>query len=70
MTEEIERERAEELFRDYVGQSLWHINTIQHFKTTSENDMPQYVELSHPESVKDSKTAEEIKQEIMEKLLR
>ena len=70
MTEEAERERAEQLFRDYVGQSLWHINTIQHFKTTSENDMPQYVELAHPESAKDKRTAEEIKQEIMAKLMR
>lgn len=67
MIEEQQREEKEELFRDYVGQCLWHIVTIQHFKTTEENKMPQYVELSHPEKVEKVKpiTAEEVKEHLL-----
>ena len=66
--EEVERESREDLFRDYVGQALWHITTIQHLKTNVENEMPQYVELSHPEQKQKQLTAEEIKQHILEEL--
>ena len=70
LIEEQERERKEELFRDYVGQALWHITSIQHFKTTEPNKMPQYIILSHPERVVEAKplSAEEIKEHILEKL--
>lgn len=68
LTQEIEEEQHRQLFRDYVGQTLWVINSIQHLKTTSENTMPQYVELSHPETKKNQPTAEEIKQHILDRL--
>lgn len=59
--EEREQEDRLEMFRDYVGQTLWVINSIQHLKTTSENKMPQYVELSHPErKLQGPQTAEEV----------
>jgi len=44
------------------------INSIQHLKTTRENDMPQYVELAHPEMKEKQPTAEEIKQHLLKKL--
>ena len=67
--DEIDKEHKEELFRDYVGQALWHITTIQHFKTTQENSMPQYIELSHPETkIKDTRSAEEIFQYVIDGL--
>jgi hypothetical protein len=68
LAQEIEEERKMEMFRDYVGQTLWVINTIQHFKTTGENNMPQYIELSHPELKKNQLTANEIKQHILDRL--
>lgn len=71
LKEEIEREQKEQLFRDYVGQTLWIINTIQHLKTTKENDMPQYVEIAHPELKKKDdglKTTEEIIQYVLDGL--
>lgn len=66
--EEHERQQREDLFRDYVGQTLWVINSIQHLKTTSKNEMPQYVELAHPEKAAPKQTAEEIKQHLLNKL--
>ena len=68
--EEREREQKEELFRDYIGQALWHITSIQHLKTTEPNKMPQYIELSHPERRVEAEpmTAEEIKEHILQKL--
>lgn len=69
MLEEKQREAKEELFRDYIGQCLWHITTIQHFQTNEPNNMPQYIELSHPDKVdKKQVTAEEVKNHILEKL--
>ena len=47
--ERIKEEWRKDLFTNYVGQSLWHMNTILHLFTDKENEMPQYVELSHPE---------------------
>lgn len=67
MADEQEREKQETLFRDYVGQALWHITSIQHFKTSEPNDMPQYVELSHPTTIK-PETPDQIKQRILNKL--
>ena len=61
MIEENEQEQREQLFRDYVGQTLWVINSIQHLKTTATNEMPQYVELAHPVKVKEGpQTTDEI----------
>lgn len=69
LLEERDREQREDIFRDYVGQTLWVINSIQHLKTTSSNEMPQYVELSHPEMKKKSQmTAAQIKQHILDRL--
>ena len=67
MADELERESFETLFRDYVGQSLWHINTIQHLMTTMPNEMPQYVEIAHPEKV-DNSTADDIKAHLLKEL--
>ena len=67
--EEFEREYKEEVFRDYVGQALWHITTIQHFKATEKNTMPQYIELSHPETKnEDTRSSEEIIQYVLDGL--
>lgn len=61
-------EVEESVFRDYVGQALWHITTIQHLKTDQPNEMPQYVEIMHPNIKVKEQTAEEIKNEILKKL--
>ena len=69
INEEVERDHKEEVFRDYVGQALWHITTIQHFKATEKNTMPQYVEISHPETKNlDTRSAEEIFQYVLDGL--
>ena len=56
---------------DYVGQCLWDIDTGLRGIGGVENDMPQYVTLSHPdEKLAKSKnmTAEEIVQHVLEGL--
>lgn len=61
----------EENFRDYMGQAIWHITTIQHLKTDQPNEMPQYIELAHPNlKVKKEKqlTKAEIIDHVLEKL--
>ena len=61
----------EENFRDYMGQAIWHITTIQHLKTDKPNEMPQYIELAHPNlKVKKEKqlTKAEIIDHVLEKL--
>ena len=70
LSDEIESENNLILFRDYVGQALWHITTIQHMKTEEPNDMPQYIEMAHPEQVspEEELTAEQIINNVLEKL--
>ena len=68
LEEEVEQEHKLELYRDYVGQTLWVLNSIAHLYTTGKNDMPQYVELSHPEAATKKMTAAEIKQHILKEL--
>lgn len=68
--DEQQKERDMVIFRDYVGQALWHITSIQHMKTTEPNSMPQYIEFAHPEKKVrvEPLTAEQIKQRVLEKL--
>jgi hypothetical protein len=65
---EIERDNQYEIYTSYVGQTLWHLNTIAHLYTTAPNDMPQYLEIAHPEARKKEPTADEIKRNLWEKL--
>lgn len=62
LIDEQEREQNETLFRDYMGQCLWHITTIQHF------GIPQYIELAHPELMPKEENPEEVKKRILSKL--
>ena len=64
----IEAEKEKELFMDYVGQCLWDIATSLRAMGGAENDMPQYIELSHPEKQKKKMTAEQIKNHVLEGL--
>ena len=68
MEDEIERVHREENFRDYMGQAIWHITTIQHLMTDKPNEMPQYVELVHP-NLKKSKGKQLTKAEIIDHVL-
>ena len=54
-----------------MGQSIWHINTIQHLFTEQKNEMPQYIELAHPKLQADKGkqlSKAEIVDHILEKL--
>lgn len=68
LIDEQEREQNETLFRDYMGQCLWHITTIQHLKTSCDNSIPQYIELAHPELMPKEENPEEVKERILSKL--
>lgn len=70
LADELEQYNDTERFRDYVGQSLWHITTIEHLRTNEENTMPQYVLYAHPDDIptEEKQTAEQIINNVLEKL--
>ena len=59
-----------ELFHEYAGQILWNINQIQNLKVEKGNDMPQFVDLLYPETVKQKKdlTAKDIINNVLKEL--
>jgi len=70
LSERIKEDWRKDLFTNYVGQNLWHINTILHLFTEKENEMKQYVELSHPEMKPESEklTAHQIINNVLTEL--
>ena len=42
-----------EVFHEYAGQILWNINQIQNLKVEKPNDMPQFLDIIHPEEVEE-----------------
>ena len=71
LIEEAEKARDETLFRLYIGQAVWETNWALWQYGGAKYDKPQYAELIKPELAKeDKKSAAEIKQEMLEKLLR
>ena len=65
---ELEEARQWSLFRDYVGQASWHVTTIKHAEAGTENDMPQYITMAHPEKKLEEQSAQEIISGVLEKL--
>jgi len=64
LQEDLERERYEV----YANQCLWTIAAGLYSLGGQTLSMPQYVELIHPE-MKDTRTAQEIKDDIVKRLL-
>ena len=67
--DEIEKEKATELFRDYVGEGLWELNYALRALFGTDYTTEQYVDLAHKKERKeDPRSAEEIKQHVLEEL--
>ena len=65
--DEIETAIYQKFFMNYVGQAIWHITTIEHYRYGTENDMPQYAEIVNKEKAKQP-TAKEIIDGVLKKL--
>ena len=64
----LEEAKQWNLFRDYVGQASWHVTSIKHAEAGTENDMPQYIVMAHPEKKPEEQSAQEIISGVLEKL--
>lgn len=58
----------QELFRQYVGETLWNINQIQNMKVEEPNIMPQFVDLLYPPKEEKKEDAQSIINDLLTKL--
>lgn len=60
----------EEVFREYAGQILWNINQIQNMKVEKPNEMPQFLDIIHPEEMNEPEklTAKQIINNVLKEL--
>lgn len=68
LDDEIEREQKTKMFRDYVGQALWDIDSALRAFGKVKQDMIQYIDYVHPRKI-EKVTVEEVKKHILDKLL-
>ena len=64
----LEEERDKEFFCDYAGQALWIVSSMVAGLAESEAQLPQYIEMVHPELKPKKETAESIKQHVLARL--
>lgn len=65
----LEESREKELYESYSAQLLWMIARGLYGIAGAEYDMPQYVEILHPETRKSQPTAQQIKDHVLQRLL-